>query len=158
MSRSVDYLSRALHVVYIDVSDFDNDGMDWRDMMENISSAITAKYPSLSECEDWDGRETRIFLRNSFAEIGISEYCGLASISIRMYESDYDQPKVGLAARWIATAWDGITKILGEMYPLYGKSGTFSNGEGVYARIGGAKPKGKTENFCHMSGGKSYEY
>ena len=40
--------------------------------------------PSLYEADGWAGREDRILLQNGHVEIGVSEYCGLAAIWMRV--------------------------------------------------------------------------
>jgi len=67
--------------------------MDWNDFSSNILSALKRNYKSLNQPERrFDGNETRIILQNYFVEIGISEYCGCASLSIRVNEY-YDDVK-----------------------------------------------------------------
>jgi hypothetical protein len=152
MGRSVAYLSNSLHEVYVDVSEFDNDGMDWDDWVENISAELRHKFPSLRKTEEWDGRETRIFLDNLHCEIGVSEYSGLASISIRARQ-DIDSNRVPIAENWIDLVWNNIEKVVQDFSgEVYVKQGSFSNGEGVF------NVKGKKEGFCHNGMGKTYEF
>lgn len=166
MGRSVDFLSNAQNVTFLDVSsmgmqfpynpeteEYDEDGeleydeFQGREDRENLIGEIQAnfikKYPSLEKVKDrWDGRETSIILENTFCEIGISEYCGLASLSIRpkgnedSWYSD-ERTKAVLAAHWIDQVWSGMEKILDKEIPYYtrlNKLGSFSNGEGVYEK------------------------
>lgn len=158
MGRSVSYLNNSLHEVYIDVSDFDDSGFDWDDWVSNIKYTLQSKFKSLRECKnEWDGRETMIILDNSHCQIGVSEYCGLASVSIRINDSigNYygDKNTTGLAEKWINQVWDKMEKIIQDCSgKIYVKSGSFSNGEGVF------NEKGSKEGFCHNSGGKTYEF
>lgn len=176
MGRSTSYLSNASHVTFFNVghfgytSDFDDDGneipgtehfdevdsqMQWDDMIENVTSSLMKKYPSLEKCDDWDDRETRIFLRNQHCEIGISEYGGLASISIRPVDNGDAQN--AMAPAWIDSVWPRMQKIISENAgPCYAKQGSFSNGEGIYSRIDDSKTA--PANFCHNGMGVTYAY
>ena len=160
MGRSVDYLSNANGVTYFDVSsmgmqypynsetdEYDEEGEleydefmgreDWDTFVSEIQSTLIKKYPSLETVKNrWDGRETSIILENTFCEIGISEYCGLASLSIRQKDDNYYLNE-DLAAHWVDQVWDNMVKILRKEFSYYTnlyKQGTFSNGEGVYAK------------------------
>ena len=76
----------------------------------------------------YTGRETKIFLRNRLVEFGISEYCGLVSVSVRVY----DDGMKGLAENWVDKNWSKIESVIGANVR---KVGTFSNGCGVYEHI-----------------------
>ena len=137
MGRSVDYLSNALRVAYVTYEDTyeDEDGevvvdeMAFDDLFSNIEWELSGAFPSLNVVRDeWDGRETRIFLRNRLVEFGISEYCGLVSVSVRVYDEDYS----GLAESWVNKNWSKIEQSVGANIR---KVGTFSNGCGVYESI-----------------------
>ena len=116
--------------------------MDWDDFVGTISDAIKAKYKSFEDVKnEWDGRETRIILRNTFAEIGISEYCGCASLSIRVRDDlgewYRDKDITALGENWVDNAWDGILKTLdtkASWLKRLNRIGGFSNGESVYER------------------------
>lgn len=138
MGRSVDYLSDAQHVLYLDNSN-DNEDPDmsqfyWDELKSEITECFNS-YPSLitPRKERWDGRETSIILENSLAEVGLSEYCGLVSVSIRAQDDEH----VHLGIHWIDKIWPGIIKEFKAAFPtrLLTKRGTLSNGEGVYQRI-----------------------
>lgn len=124
MGRSVDYLTDATRVAYFDVTEYTED--TWQYFVEDITEQLIDKFKSLDTVDEWDGRETKIILENSFVQIGISEYCGLASVSVRIHE-DIDRDKSGLAERFISA----VERKLEDMSELV-KQGTFSNGEGVY--------------------------
>jgi hypothetical protein len=152
MGRSVEYLRHALHVTYIhadcpdkvendegemvDASDIDHEShWEWFSdtVLENIPNGIKS-LDNIWRKRKFDGRETRIIFENRFCEIGLSEYCGLASISIRDKENT-DYP--GLAQAWVHKVWP---RIVNNLHKVFGdsmliKQGTFSNGEGVYARM-----------------------
>lgn len=127
MGRSVNYLSNATKVYYI----FPHE--DWDLFIEDISEGLKSVFPSLSDCDRWDNEETKIFLENQHTEIGVSEYCGLVSISLRPIEVNY-QNQEGLSERWIRS----IDKKMVEFFKPYNvsrKVGSFSNGEGVFEFI-----------------------
>lgn len=129
MSRSVDYLNRANAVAYIDASHLVSESTDqweWDDFVNDIVYQLQDKYPSLTEPykKTWDSNEVEIILRNMFCDVGISEYMGLVSVSIR---ADEYNP---LAVSWVNKIKDEFLKI-GDL----NKVGTFSNGEAVYKRI-----------------------
>lgn len=139
MGRSVDYLSNALKVYYLSYEQYfeNEDGQEIFDdyafevLFDNIKHEIKAKYKSFVVTDNFDGREVKIFLRNNIVEIGISEYCGLVSISIR----NVNDEKIGLARNFINKIDKGILDILKQNGETLTKVGTFSNGEGVYERI-----------------------
>jgi len=149
MGRSVDYLTNALFVAYIDTDDIgwnvDEEtgersydewiaGEQWKMFKEGLIENLQDIAPSLQEPSKkrWDVRETLIILENSHCEIGISEYCGLTSLSIRIIEDDYHFD--GLAEQWIKSVWPKMKAMIDKNYSSLNRVGTFSNGEGVYLR------------------------
>jgi hypothetical protein len=97
MGRSVNYLNNAEVVLYFPFENeyFENgeyneylSQMNWDDMVINISAEIRAKLPSYYKVDKWDNRETKIILENNLCVIGISEYCGLVSLSVAPRDSD----------------------------------------------------------------------
>jgi hypothetical protein len=130
MGRSVDYLNRATAVIYCHIETQDEYAFD--DFLDNIKEELLDKYPSLDSCERWDGRETKIFLENSLVEIGISEYCGLISISIR--PNEYRDVNESLAENWIRKIEANLRKSCANYSQTLRKVGTFSNGEGIYEK------------------------
>ena len=144
MGRSVSYLNNAEFVLYFPFEsyrdengeyDADIDSMNWDDTMECLKAEITKRLPSYSEVDKWDNRETRIFLENNLCSIGISEYCGLVSLSVAPRDLDgYDdtwQPQ--FAARHAAQIRPILEKCLDELgLKRLNKIGTFSNGESVF--------------------------
>ena len=150
MGRSVSYLNNAERVNYFQwptlwVYDEDTDQdvetdelWDAADIISDIQEYITDKYPGFDKCSRWDGRETHIILEGYGTEVGLSEYCGLATLSVRVNEDElecydlddqdaYDTDKQKALA-WIHENWDQAT----EHWNQYRKIGTFSNGESVY--------------------------
>ena len=151
MGRSVDYLNRSERVNYFDwptlsVYDEDTDRdietdelEDASIVIEDIQEYIRSIFPCFDPCSRWDGRETHIILEGYGLEIGLSEYCGLASLSVRVdegpleyseddeaYETDRQK-----ALNWINENWDEASKY----WNKYRKIGTFSNGEGVFEKV-----------------------
>jgi hypothetical protein len=147
MGRSVDYLNHALYVVYIDIDCpdqvqdedelIDTDDFHWHCFVYDVIEYLPAGIKSLDDIRKkhrWDGNETRIIFENKHCEIGLSEYCGIASISIRDKDNS-DHP--GLAIAWVHKVWPRIIRNLHEAFGenVLVKQGTFSNGESVYARM-----------------------
>jgi len=135
MGRSVNYLSNADLVLYFDGSFLENE-FDWEDFKSNLIYKIKKKLKSYNECDKWDGNETRIFLENELAEIGLSEYCGLCSLSVRVRDDDYDEYfKEGIAKRHIKQIEKSLVKCLENTgVEILNRLGTFSNGCGVFEK------------------------
>ena len=138
MGRSVYTPSGAQVVANIDVSDFE-ESFEWDDLLENLSAELKAKYPSLDVCEDWIDDEGCVFLNNRIARVGISEYCGLAAVWVLPVEESYysdNSRLVELGTQWCNQIARGFLKVVGDVAgPVYKKVGSFSNGEGVYAKV-----------------------
>jgi len=132
MGRSVSYLSNAEYKIFFEFPDGDEDS--WTDLIEDIKHAVTKVAPSLQKVRDmWDGRETRVILANNHAEVGLSEYCGLVSLSIRV--SKYSNLE-SLSRNWINQMWKPmVIRLMHNGIKFYNKDGSFSNGEGVYGAI-----------------------
>lgn len=111
------------------------DLFEWNMFMEYLTETLQELFPSLDTCKRWDGGETQIFLENKLVEIGISEYCGLVSVSVRPSER-YDGDNIeGLAINWIDKVWDKVdAKLKDNGTTVIRKVGTFSNGEGVFEK------------------------
>ena len=152
MGRSVDYLNKALQVSYfqwplIESYNDETDEFEQTDefeegyiVTEDIQESIICEYPEFDRSKKWDGRETSIILKGYGTEIGLSEYCGLATLSIRIDENelsyyDYDNELLyneqhDKIEAWINENWAKIS----QGYNQYNKIGTFSNGENVYEK------------------------
>jgi hypothetical protein len=149
MGRSVDYLNRATNVAYfqwplIESYNEETDEFEQTDefedgyiVTEDIQESIISEYPEFDRSKKWDGRETSIILTGYGTEIGLSEYCGLATLSIRINEREleyfeeheYNEQYDKIEA-WINENWAKISK----GYNQYNRIGTFSNGESVYEK------------------------
>ncbi len=131
MGRSVDYLRRAQHVAYFEWPSYECDEGEqhYEDadiVIDDIRESIKSEFPQFSSEDKWDGRETHIILSGYGAEVGLSEYCGLCTLSIRVEDDTSDD--VENIESWIDANWDNIS--LG--YNMYRKVGTFSNGEAIF--------------------------
>lgn len=151
MGRSVNYLNRALLISYfqwplIESYNEETDEYEQTDeyeesyfVTENIQESIISEFPEYEYSKKWDNNETAIILTGYGTEIGLSEYCGLATLSIRIDEneldySNYDEQKYNeqydKIEKWINENWAKIS----QGYNQYNKIGTFSNGESVYEK------------------------
>jgi hypothetical protein len=140
MGRSVNYLDNAEVVLYFPFQysdDVEMDNMEWDDMVGNLKCEIIKRLPSYYEVKDkWGNRETRIILENNLCSIGISEYCGLVSLSVAPKNDVYDEWHESFAIRHAKQ----IEKTLQEVLNYLGltslrKIGSFSNGEGVFEKV-----------------------
>jgi hypothetical protein len=137
MGRNVNYLNNAEVVLYFPFENEDNADypvdIAWDDMVANISAEIRAKLPSYYKVDKWGNRETRIILENSYCSIGISEYCGLVSLSVAPRENDYINYSESLAIHHAGQIENTLKKVLEELgLTNLRKVGSFSNGEGVF--------------------------
>ncbi|WGH49737.1 hypothetical protein [Alishewanella phage vB_AspM_Slickus01] len=154
MGRSVSRPQHATTTCYRNISDFgyyrENDTddaefcdaqaeADWENFEEWIIESVKEKFPSFSICNKWIGSEDHAILENSFAYIGISEYCGLASIWLisKNHTGNYNTYYLeDLKISNLADAFcDRISSTFYKMFSEYEKLGSFSNGEGVYRKI-----------------------
>ena len=106
---------------------------DWTWFIEDLTDQFIAKYPSLEPCDNWEGNEDHIFLENELIEVGVAEYCGLASVSMRAKNSNefWDCPgKLNFANRMESYVGVWVDKTLGD----YNRVGGFSDGTSVYEK------------------------
>jgi len=147
MGRSVDYLSNAEVVIYFggdwlqgedENGEYDQDiaQINWDDFYYNLKTEIKRKLKSYVDCEKWDGNEVSIFLENELAEIGISEYCGSYSLSVRAKEPEYrDDNRLNFAKYHASQIEKSLAKILNDLScDVLNRLGTFSNGCSVYKK------------------------
>jgi hypothetical protein len=133
MGRSVNYLDNAEVVLYFHFEESQDDCFFWDDMIANLTCEIKAKFPSYYPTDKWGGREERIILENSFCSIGISEYCGLVSLSVAPRENDYANYSESLAKHHANQIKGTLEKVLHDLgLKNLRKVGTFSNGEAVF--------------------------
>jgi hypothetical protein len=123
MSRSVSYLNNAEFVLYFPFE---------YDIMDNLKAEIKAKLPSYYSVDKWDNRETRIFLENNLCVIGISEYCGLCSLSVAIKDNTWNEKFAEHHASQIRPILEKIVDdVTGTRLSLIG---TASNGEAFFER------------------------
>ena len=105
------------------------------DVQEVIQERVKHKYPSFKNCDDWLGREDHAILKNDYAFIGVSEYCGLLSIWLvphdlkGAYYSE-ERMKIGLQKRFLTIIEPWFKKTFEDLTKL----GTASNGESFFKR------------------------
>lgn len=163
MGRSVDYLSGAVKVNYFpwptqDILD-DNDNIVGTQpdegylVIEDIRETIKSEADGFSDCNRWDGRECHIILEGNGVEIALSEYCGLATLSVRVEESDYsDDETTAEGLKWINEHWDRVSA----PWNQWKRIGGFSNGESVYERV--VPPKERLEELRKELNEESISY
>ena len=155
MGRSVSTPSNCNEIAYRDVtwmgyefdeetqeydySDCDQDMAQWQwgDFVDMIREDAKAQWTSFDDCDKWLGREDRVLLENTFAYIGVSEYCGLAAIWLKSKHDELDGSWYADEQRIanMADAWcNKICAKFNEMFGEYKLVGRFSNGEAVYEK------------------------
>ena len=149
MGRSVNYLRNALQVSYFEWPRYSSyneeteqdeleDYQDGDEVMDDIRESIISEYPNFNRSKKWDGNDVSLLLEGYCAQIGLSEYCGLATLSIRIdedqlpnsWDDNYDEVYDN-TEKWINENWARISS----GYNQYNKIGTFSNGESVFESI-----------------------
>lgn len=153
MGRSVSYLSHAKHVVYFEwpkLYSYDEETgeevetdeyEDFHWVLDDIKEMLQGAEETLEPTRRWEGNEDRIFLENDYCEIGLSEYCGLASISIRVNDralentDTQEEYNIGYAKseKWIEESWPKLQDAI--PFKLLKRVGGFSNGESVYEYV-----------------------
>jgi len=135
MARSVNYLNNAETVIYF-TADFLTDDTDehlasfhWLDFQDNLIYEIQLKLKSYIESNKRDNRETNIILENNLCCIGISEYCGLYSLSVAPNYNDYESLGKHHAQQITKTLEKCLEKC---GVKLLNRIGAFSNGSGVF--------------------------
>lgn len=145
MGRSVNYLDNAEVVLYFPFEGGqDEEGnydefcadLEWDDTIRNLQCEIRAKLPSYYDVKnEWGNRETRIILENSLCSIGISEYCGLCSLSVAPRQNDYDEWHERFALRHAGQIRGTLEKVLNDLgLTNLRKIGTASNGEAFFQK------------------------
>lgn len=127
MARTVSSPAYTHTIAYRDISDFDEDGFLWRELVDWIKSTAQQHWPSLYDYDKWVGRENHAILANVHALIGVSEYCGLLAIWL-LPQSNADEP---LAQQWCDQIAPKFRRLFGELTRVCAAS----NGEVLYRRI-----------------------
>lgn len=140
MGRSVSYPSNCAIVVYaaFECMDEDDASFYWDDYLDELREQMQFIAPSMEEHDGWAGREDRILMRNNLAEFGVSEYCGLVAIWLRV-RTDLDSE--ALAINWCATIAAKFSRAFAQLQ----KTGTASNGESFFQWINGHGPASRAE-------------
>jgi hypothetical protein len=133
MGRSVDYLRGARRIAYFDWPKWETEEGEFEYeahvfVVDDIRENIKAELPEFGNEQKWDGRETSIILSGYGTEIGLSEYCGVCSLSIRVNTDEVEGEDIEKVEKWIDENWAKVSRF----YDEYVKVGTFSNGEGVF--------------------------
>jgi len=134
MGRSVSYPSGTVEIAYRDVSEFDYD--DFQFWLDDIRYTSQSLWQSFEPCDEWLDREDHAILKNGLCYLGVSEYCGLASIWL--VPRDYIFDAHGFEIDATPFAENFIKRIAPKFHKTFGefrKVGSFSNGEGVFERI-----------------------
>lgn len=101
---------------------------EWDCLLDNIRSAMAIRYPSFEPCDHWIGNEGHVILENYHAQIVVSEYCGIAAVSLRASDDS-------MGKAWCRLIADGWTEVLEALVPEpLIRLGSMSNGETVYRR------------------------
>lgn len=145
MARSVMVPSNAEKVVYVpfdvDEEDLDIESDLFEDFVNEIQHVLKSRYRSLQECDRWVGREERAILENAYAEVVVSEYGGLVSISLCPTDEPCGDPESialeNLGASWCGQISEGFANLLNETFGGLRKIATASNGEAFFKRING---------------------
>ena len=135
MSRTVETV-RYSKKVYFYSGDFDEDGIDWEDLIGNVKYDLERKYKSLYEPNnkwlEYPFRETMILLQNDHVKITVSEYCGVGVFCI-FYDDNSECPE--LSERWFNQNVEKIKEIIKQYCESLRHVATFSNGEAIYERL-----------------------
>lgn len=133
MGRSVSTHRHAVATIYIHLDeDFDPD-FGWSDFIEDIrNNVLKEKFPSLTDCDRWQGRENHVILENRQVEISVSEYCGVIAVCMAPVDAN-DGLYCAVAERMAKSFHDTVTKAFKSNALV--KLGSFSNGEGVFQKI-----------------------
>jgi len=137
MGRSVSTPSNCTAICYQNVTHIE-DEFEWADYKEMIEEKVKSLYPSMDKCDEWLDREDHAIMENSFAYVGISEYCGLVAIWLKSKGEDYEcscyDEEIRLAH--LADSWcQRVIPSFDSAFSEYRREATFSNGEAIYRKI-----------------------
>lgn len=136
MARSVSTHGNAVAVFYLTLpaNDENEDTKEcfcnefaWQDFVEDLTGNVLPEiFPSLRQCDRWNGRENHVIAENSRCEVSVSEYNGIVAICLA--PADADNP---LDVGWCVSAGRNFNRKLGGFYKSnrLTSQGTFSNGE-----------------------------
>lgn len=138
MARSVSLPNNCAFVEY-NACEFE-DSFEFDMAVEGLQSALCAAFPSVSECDEWVGREDRAVAENKYAYFGVSEYCGLVAVWCAAKEPGYysNAGFEGLRDRWIEQIGAKFSKVArGSFGQALVQVGRFSNGEAFFQAAAG---------------------
>lgn len=135
MGRSVSYPAGA-QVAFLPLDTGEDDDFEWeyQCLIDDIRDTVRQVFPSFDAIDCWRGREDRVLMRNTFADIGISTYGGIAAVWLAersdtsyAYAREWGRHSA-LAQGWISQAAPRFDRLFGTLDRL----GQFSNGEAIY--------------------------
>lgn len=136
MGRSVNYArnSSAVAYIYLERDETEDAYFEYENFMEDIKNILTGKYPTLRECNYWEGKEVHFILENGLFKFAVSEYCGLVSVSL--VPVDREDSSNNLCEALAKKVAPHFLKLMEKSYGenCLRKLGSFSNGEGVFER------------------------
>ena len=137
MGRSVSYPRGA--IVAFTVFDLDHDD-DWEFeyewLREDLRERAGKAFPSLIAHDAWRRREYRIFMRNAYADFGVSVYGVLVAVWIverdnaTYRDAEWRDARSHRARRWLSQIAARFDVLFGD----YDCRGRMSNGEAVYTK------------------------
>lgn len=133
MGRSVSthIYAEATFYTHFDFDDCETSEEAWSYFMNDVRDILKEKYKSFDECDRWMHREEHIILESQVAEVSISEYCGLVAICLAPRDPDN-----ALHLGWCGQVSKGFHDVLGKHFNGLRKIGSFSNGAGLFERVG----------------------
>lgn len=129
MGRSVYVPSGAEVVAYVNVEC--EDSFEYDMLKESLVYSLEVAFPSVSEDSGYVGREGVVIASNRLVKFVVAEYCGLLSVSIVPNDDEYYALGKNFANKISARFKSVVAGVCGAVYY---KVGSFSNGEGVYAK------------------------
>lgn len=135
MGRSVSYPAGA-QVAFLPLDTGEDDDFEWeyQSLVDDIRGTVRQVFPSFDAIDCWRGREDRVLMRNTFADIGISTYDGIAAVwLVERSDTRYGYAREwgshsALAQGWISRAAPRFDRLFGKLDRL----GQYSNGEAIY--------------------------
>lgn len=134
MSRSVSTHPNAVATVFL-TPEIEEGG--WDDFLDDLRTNIFAHYwPSLRDCDRWEGRENHVIANNAHCEVSVSEYCGLVAICLAPYDGDYRTEVFNRG--WTESFAPHFVLKLENAYAscVLRSQGHASNGEQFFTRVG----------------------
>lgn len=148
MSRGVSYATGSVWKCYMqfglgeEYADEWEMRQAWDDFKENLLYMFNKKFPSLTECSKWLGREDLTFAENNHAYLGLSEYNGIVCLWCVPKQGDYGYAEDNLHQNWCEQVEANARKLLLKSYPenMLCNMGHASNGEQFFTPVN--RPEG----------------